>query len=927
MQKFSKYSKIFLLAIFLLLAAVFLSHSVRAAAADVGLNYAAGTGLSNAQDIRVIIAKIIRIALGFLGVIAVSLVIYAGWLWMTSQGNEEKIEQAKKILKNAVIGLIIILSAFAVVSFILNQLTGEGGNSNKAGGGGGVKNYGLSALGNGIIESHYPARDQKEVPRNASIIITFRELMKAETLCKPKDATPTICDGDDINTDVIRIFKKSDSAVCVTGSSPASGCTSLVDAKVYTTADGKTYVFAPKNYLGSPSEYIDYSVYLSKDLKRKTGDGAFLGKTPEEYAWSFEVSNKIDLTPPQVIKNSLAPAPDNIKDTVAPGAGASATGTITVNSEPSIYSEAKVLLVMKPMVDDPSVIPQTDPPTKILASWSDATATVDKSCDQGGEFKVNVDSANKSIIKLTDSSGISLGQGAVSGKTVAFTLCNLKLTLNSGNFTEGNEWTVKIKAMTVADTITAGDITYIASDTAGGANFVVGNNNTTANNLKDAINNISSPNPDIAATASGNVVTVKAKVAGLAGNSINLSNSNSAALTVVAMKDGKDKIDEVNNTCIKNPPQLNCKTDEPMNSAIQIEFNEAIMPLVVSGASDDLKDYIRVVNAVSIPVAKDGACTSDADCLSYKCDNNKCAGNYLAGKFAVSNQYRTVDFLSDKECGFNACGEKIYCLPPNSHLRVELSAASLISCAKNGKADDSLCQDKSPFNTCDTARKFCRDSANKYFPQANKAGTKIVDGIVDAAFNSLDGNRNDSAYGPASYYNENAPVAAEGDSYQWSFFISNKLNLTPPKIKTPTIPVKDESGVDLNKAITISFDKLMLSSRLTTGSLTIKNGNEDVLHYLLNLRSFLDQPLGYWATNQGKQSVPGASTIDQTDVYINHSPFSNAASYKAQAGSGLKDIYQNCFKPCAGPACSGDANSVTDGLPCCCNGARGESCP
>ncbi|MDP2830439.1 MAG: hypothetical protein Q8O21_00010, partial [bacterium] len=79
-------------------------------------------GLGGTKDPRVVAASIIRVALGFLGVIALGLIIYAGFLWMTSAGNEQKIDQAKSILKNALIGLIIILASFGLVSFIINKL-------------------------------------------------------------------------------------------------------------------------------------------------------------------------------------------------------------------------------------------------------------------------------------------------------------------------------------------------------------------------------------------------------------------------------------------------------------------------------------------------------------------------------------------------------------------------------------------------------------------------------------------------------------------------------------------------------------------------------------------------------------------------------------------------------------------------------------
>ncbi|MDD4271588.1 MAG: IPT/TIG domain-containing protein [Patescibacteria group bacterium] len=129
-----------LLFTFCLLAALLsLAHFAMAATApDVGLEAAAGTGLSAANDPRIIAANIIRIVLGFLGIIAVGLIIYAGWLWMTAEGEAEKVEKAKKILIGAVIGLTICLASFAIASFILNNLldaTGTGTTSTIPGGG------------------------------------------------------------------------------------------------------------------------------------------------------------------------------------------------------------------------------------------------------------------------------------------------------------------------------------------------------------------------------------------------------------------------------------------------------------------------------------------------------------------------------------------------------------------------------------------------------------------------------------------------------------------------------------------------------------------------------------------------------------------------------------------------------------------------
>ncbi len=73
-------------------------------------------------DIRVVVARLIRTALSFAGVVLLGLIIYGGFLWMTSGGQAEKISKAKKVLVNAVIGMVIIMSAWAITTFVISSL-------------------------------------------------------------------------------------------------------------------------------------------------------------------------------------------------------------------------------------------------------------------------------------------------------------------------------------------------------------------------------------------------------------------------------------------------------------------------------------------------------------------------------------------------------------------------------------------------------------------------------------------------------------------------------------------------------------------------------------------------------------------------------------------------------------------------------------
>lgn len=74
------------------------------------------------QDPRALIANIISIALGFLAVIFLGIVVVAGFQYMTAGGNQEKTTKALALLKNAVIGLVIVLAAWALTRFTVVML-------------------------------------------------------------------------------------------------------------------------------------------------------------------------------------------------------------------------------------------------------------------------------------------------------------------------------------------------------------------------------------------------------------------------------------------------------------------------------------------------------------------------------------------------------------------------------------------------------------------------------------------------------------------------------------------------------------------------------------------------------------------------------------------------------------------------------------
>jgi Zn-dependent protease with chaperone function len=88
---------------------------------ELGLDYGTYTGLGT-KDLKEGVMTIVKYLFGFLGIIAILLMLYAGFIWMTAAGNEEKVSQAKKILTAAIIGLVIIFISYAIAAFVVNQL-------------------------------------------------------------------------------------------------------------------------------------------------------------------------------------------------------------------------------------------------------------------------------------------------------------------------------------------------------------------------------------------------------------------------------------------------------------------------------------------------------------------------------------------------------------------------------------------------------------------------------------------------------------------------------------------------------------------------------------------------------------------------------------------------------------------------------------
>lgn len=861
--KFTFKSKKFLIifSFFLLFFLFFSSKNILASNPDIfGTSEIDKNLLLESGDPRAMATRVINIFLGLLSIIAVSLVIYSGFIWMTSEGNEEKISKAKSLLKNASIGLAIILSAWGITLFVLSRLSDatQGGEDITTSSGTSFQ-LGTGALGNCSVESVYPQPDQKLVARNSVIMINFKEEVDLDSL---SSANVSICEESLFDKD-----KKK--------------CSKPVTFKV-TTNDKKTFILSPETLLGNENGLSNYIVYFSSNvLKADKSASIFSTCSTDFFAWGFEVSNFLDLTPPKI--ENIFPQSDNLKDNVDVDQSTElkfSTAFLTVISQPKVFESATVLFI------NPSAPGQK--------------AEVDPNYDgEYTQFSVVID-VNKTKAQLR-SGGVSLGAFDIANNEVIFTNY-FKLTLKP-DFVAGESLNVKIKKRILADNITIGNsvYTFVSSETSG---YNIQSTNNPVQVAQEIVKALSS-HPNVIASNSSAIVNLTAKVGGLAGNNIVLSSSNENNISVNGFSGGMDKIDVIS---------INDKKDKPMNSVVQISFNEVINPLFVSGSSDEVKNYIRVVNSSSGAKNNNQDCVNDKDCKSFKCQNLKCSKNQLSGNFIISADYKTVEFRTDNECGVNGCGEKIYCLPAESNIKVELVTASLFNCEDR----DSYCSNKSPFSSC--VNNICTDSKNsKRYPLSDLS---LMNGIMDSASNSFDGNSDGYSFGPTTYFNKNNPNPLTGDNFTWSFWINNKIETDPPVI-TSIFPDIKATSASLISPIKIDFNKLMMNSTLKTGEVEMKNDNKSIFHRLINLIS--GQLVGYWISSENNDVDPLDGELDKTTAYVNHIQFFEGADYKSQAGSGVKDIYQNCFKPSSGPGIDSGNCIATPIFPFCCDGISSQN--
>lgn len=265
------------------------------------------------NSLPVVIGNLIRAALGVLGIIVVVIIVYAGFVWMTSAGNPDRIARAKKTLRNAAIGLLIILASWAITTFILGIFGGDGNQGSVVDVADKYNEPLAGALGAGILDNHYPPRNALDIPRNTKVFVTFKEAINQNSIIEtfdPLTASGPLIDG------AVDIFETADTNTVLSGADVTviavpdfSG--GLIDpVTLDPIPEYFTFVFDPEPLLGSPNEDVNHTVRLNPVIEKANGSNAFTGVYGDGYEWTFEVDTNIDLDPPTIV--DIFPIPSSV---------------------------------------------------------------------------------------------------------------------------------------------------------------------------------------------------------------------------------------------------------------------------------------------------------------------------------------------------------------------------------------------------------------------------------------------------------------------------------------------------------------------------------------------------------------------------------------------------------------------------------------
>lgn len=967
----SKFAKI-ILALFLAFLILPLAASAQGVVPNIQTVFA-NSGFGSAS-LGEIIINMIRLFFALLGFIALFLMLYGGFVWMTSQGDIDKVKTAKQILYNAIIGLIVIFSAFAIATFVLNILRGATGG---VGGGGGTNipggsgDFSRSAIGAGPIEAVYPKPNQTNVPINTQIAVTFKVDIKPETICDNPAAS--YCNGEAINN--IEICERNDNDdKCKEDSEFTATTFAGYQVRQVSPTDFRTFIITSNsdsvNLGKEDNNKRTFKVLLKQGITAATTNkSVFDGLRVPYYHWSFKTNGVLDLTPPEIANVGIYPNPDDAADTYTAGAAATA-GQLTlkindpVAERPVIFTDYSNSSAQTPYFGDPLSIglQNSEQGSALQAKLYVVSAfSANNNASKNFDFTISNDGAY-AIFGSDWSSNLGLsGFSTCQDSSYCLPLDTARRRINTGSgwyietvngsFTQGGSWRLTATGSKTGKTLTFSDgsqttkFVYVNSNYAGKETIsrttvVAGSSQVSSENYYTIPKR---ENAGLTAIATAGVLNnfLGSKITAIpAGDRVQLvaknAGINQMGLTTDAIAGGLEISGSLSGAEKEIGWTVNGVKDPYNNSKIRITFTEPINPIGIENF---------------IAVKKDGTVIPPAD---YN--------------VSLTNQYRTIELSSKKVCGINACGQEITCwldpsttAPASTPIEVILKAAVLKNCGSGTENDTANAWCKNWGGTCNPGTNGrCRLTSGLNFPQADTDPR----GLTDMTNNSFNGNFNKAQNakgasvsnadgqtgittaselghsGWTSPYNANNHLTGvkfnqeasdqSGDDFKWSFFMSNQIDNSAPLI-SKIIPTGNQAygqgnGERFSDPIKFTFGGLMSYATAKPGygyGLNQSDPLWHLRHLLLKTLTAGANPVGYW-TNSRDIDSDGDGLADYTAIDLEHNAFDQSVSYGPLAGSGLQSLTQNCFLPGNGPQNAGDANvAVTSGVNNCRYGVGG----
>ena len=92
------------------------------ASAQVSIDFPQNFAGFSSQDLKETIANIVRIIIGFLGILVIIAIIFGGFKMMTSRGDADEVGKGRQIVAAGVVGLVIVLAAYAISGFVIDSI-------------------------------------------------------------------------------------------------------------------------------------------------------------------------------------------------------------------------------------------------------------------------------------------------------------------------------------------------------------------------------------------------------------------------------------------------------------------------------------------------------------------------------------------------------------------------------------------------------------------------------------------------------------------------------------------------------------------------------------------------------------------------------------------------------------------------------------